>query len=273
MLIGITGASGTLGKELVNLLKKKHELSFFNGDIRNYKHLNEWLANTNINAIIHLASIVSIKDVNKNPKFAKDVNYIGTKNLIKVIRNKKIKKKIWFFYSSTSHVYSYSNKKLKETDKIRPLNYYANTKLMSEKILIKNKKMFNLCIGRIFSFSSNNQKKNYFIPSVIKKMKSNNKTLIFKNVNHYRDFLSIEDISNAINILLDKKAKGIFNICSSKKIYLVDIINALNTKNKKIKFKFNTNQSILVGNNLKLKNLGWKIKYNNYLMYIKKMFQ
>lgn len=273
MLIGITGASGTLGKELINLFKKKYKFSIFNGDIRIQNDLDAWLSKANIDGIIHLASIVPIRKVNKNPKFAREVNYIGTKNLIKAIKNKKLKKKIWFFYSSTSHVYSYSNKKLKENVRLKPLNYYANTKLMSEKILLKNKNLFNLCIGRIFSFSSINQGKSFFIPSVLKKMKSNKKNIVFSNVNHYRDFLSIEDVCGAIKILLDKKAKGIFNICSSKKIYLIDIINTLNTKHKKINFKHNDNQTILVGNNFKLKKLGWKVKYNNYLMYIKGILQ
>ena len=109
MLIGITGASGTLGKELINLFKKKYKFSIFNGDIRIQNDLNEWLSNANIDAIIHLASIVPIRKVNKNPKFAREVNYIGAKNLMNFFLNKKINlfiqiiiNRYYIFYSCNS---------------------------------------------------------------------------------------------------------------------------------------------------------------------------
>ena len=34
------------------------------------------------------------------------------------------------------------------------------------------------------------------------------------NLNHYRDFISVNDICSAINLLYSKKYKGIINICS-----------------------------------------------------------
>ena len=89
---------------------------------------------------------------------------------------------------------------------------------MSEKLIIKNKKFYNYCIGRIFSYTSVRQNKNYFIPSVFGKLNSKNKIIKFNNLNHFRDFLSLEDICFGINILMNKKATGIYNICSSKKI-------------------------------------------------------
>ena len=103
---------------------------------------------------------------------------------------------------------------------------------MSEKLIIKNKSFYNYCIGRIFSYTSIRQNKNYFIPSVFRKLKSKNKIIKFNNANHFRDFLSLEDICFGINILMNKKATGIFNICSSRKISLRKIINTLNLKRK-----------------------------------------
>ena len=53
-------------------------------------------------------------------------------------------------------------KKLKENSKLIPASKYGKTKLNAEKLLIskfKNKKkLYNLSIGRIFSFTSFNQK-------------------------------------------------------------------------------------------------------------------
>ena len=133
----------------------------------------------------------------------------------------------------------------------------------------------NICIGRIFSFSSKKQKENFFIPSVIRKLKDKKSKIVeFDNVNHERDFLTIEDIVKAIKILYNKRKKGVFNICSSKKVKLSDIITELNRYfRKKILIKSkNKNNLMLIGDNKKLKKVGWKIKNNNYLKKLNKIF-
>ena len=62
--------------------------------------------------IIHLAAIVPIKVVNENKKRTFKVNVTGTKNLVRAILQNKNEIK-WVFFSSTSHVYSSSKKKIK----------------------------------------------------------------------------------------------------------------------------------------------------------------
>ena len=268
MIVGLTGSTGVLGSELISM-SKNINFRYFDGDIRNFHEVKNWINNNDLDSIIHLAAVVPIRKVNSNKKKAFDVNFLGTKNLVDSIKLKS-GKKIWFFFASTSHVYSESNNILSEASKIRPMNYYAFTKLQSEKYLIKNKKYINYCIGRIFSYTSYLQKKDYFIPNIISKLRNKNKILEIKGTNHYRDFLPIEDVVKAIQILNRSKPKGIFNICSSQKILLSDIIKLLNFKDKRIKFINDHTSTSLVGSNRKLKNLSWKPSYKNYLNYIKK---
>jgi nucleoside-diphosphate-sugar epimerase len=268
MIVGLTGSTGVLGSELISM-SKNINFRYFDGDIRNFHEVKNWINNNDLDSIIHLAAVVPIRKVNSNKKKAFDVNFLGTKNLVDSIKLKS-GKKIWFFFASTSHVYGKSNKTLSETSKIKPMNYYAFTKFQSEKYLIKNKKYINYCIGRIFSYSSYLQKKDYFIPNIISKLKNKNKILEIKGTNHYRDFLPIEDVVKAIKILNRSKSKGIFNICSSQKILLSDIIRLLNFKNKRIKFINDNTSTSLVGSNRKLKKFSWKPSYKNYLNYIKK---
>ena len=268
MIVGLTGSTGVLGSQLISM-SKNINFRYFDGDIRNFYEVKNWINNNDLDSIIHLAAVVPIRKVNFNKKKAFDVNFLGTKNLVDSIKLKS-GKKIWFFFASTSHVYGKSNKTLSETSKIKPMNYYAFTKFQSEKYLIKNKKYINYCIGRIFSYSSYLQKKDYFIPNIISKLKNNNKILEIKGTNHYRDFLPIEDVVKAIKILNRSKSKGIFNICSSQKILLSDIIRLLNFKHKRIKFINDHTSTSLVGSNRKLKKFSWKPSYKNYLNYIKK---
>ena len=99
--IGITGSSGSLGKELLKL--KKVKFVKYKGDIRSKKNLKKWFDNNSFDAILHLAAIVPIINVNSNKKKAFEVNYEGTKNIVNLSLKKKIS---WFFFASTSHVYA-----------------------------------------------------------------------------------------------------------------------------------------------------------------------
>ena len=268
MKIGITGSTGVLGKELISSLKN-HKISTFEGDISSDYDVKKWIKDTNFDGIVHLAAVVPINLVNKNKVLAKKINYKGTKIIIDNLK-KYYSKKIWFFYASTSHVYKKSNFKLRENSQLNPLNYYALTKYQSEKYLIKNSDIINFCIGRIFSYTSKNQNNNFLIPSLISKLKKNRNNVYLKNLNHYRDFLPIDDIVNAIKILLKNKQKGVFNICSSREILLSDIARKLNFKQKNLFFDSAKSSTKIVGSNKKLRSLKWKPSYKNYINYISK---
>ena len=273
MNIGLTGSSGILGTKLKKMLKLKKK-NFFLGKIENSNHVNNWIKSNSFDHIIHLAAIVPTKTVNKNKNKSMKVNYEGTKNLVDAI-NKYSKKKIWFFYSSTSHVYKAKKTIISESSKKYPISYYGFTKLKGEEYIIKNQKKIIICIGRIFSFTSKNQDKNFLIPKIITNLKRNKKKIYFKNLNHNRDFLSIEEISLAIINLLNKNSKGIFNICSGKKINLIDILKTLNKKYKKNVFinnKSDKEATTLYGSNKKLVNLGWRPNECSYLDYLYKNY-
>ena len=263
--IGITGASGVLGSELKKRIKKN--LSIFKGDITKKKDVYDWVKKHKFKSIFHFAAVVPIKEFNKSLKKSFKVNSIGTKYLADAII-KFQSKKIWFFYSSTSHVYklNYQSIKTKETDKCNPQSLYGSSKREAEKYIIKKFSKYNyqFLIGRIFSFTHKNQKKTFFVPSLIKKLLKFKKNRINKidNIDHYRDFLTTKDIINAILFLKTKKKTGIFNIGSGHKLHLVDIINHLNKLTKRnIKIGKNTKRTYLIANITKLKKSGWKQKY------------
>jgi len=268
MIIGITGVTGNLGSYLKKRLKYK-EILYFKKRIENKNDVNCWIKKNNFDSIIHLAAIVPTVLVNQNKKQALKVNFEGTKNIVDAI-NKYSNKKVWLFYSSTSHVYKFKNKALNEIDKTDPISYYGETKLLGEKYILNNNKNFITCIGRIFSYTSKKQNNKFIIPSLVAKLKSKNNEINFQNLNHTRDFLPIEDICSAIKILIKNKSRGIFNICSNKKMNLQDLVIKLNRKyKKKLTFSNNKNSSVLFGCNKKIKNIGWKplkIKYTDYLL-------
>ena len=252
--IGITGHTGSLGKEIVKS-KFGFDYSFFKGDVRSKSKVLKWISGKKFDAIIHLAAIVPIKIVNNNKKKAYDVNYTGTKNIIDAIKKNKIK---WVFFASTSHVYLSTKKKIHEKSEIKPISYYGKTKLLAENYIIKKLKnsQTTYCIGRIFSTTNKSQKNNYLVPDLKKKIKKTKKKITLYNLDHYRDFISMNDISKIIFYLYRNKFKGIINIASGKAIHLKDIASFISKYyKKKIKFVDNVEKTYLVANISKLKKI------------------
>ena len=252
--VGITGSTGSLGREIVKT-RSGFEYSLFKGDIRNRNRVSKWMGSKKFDAIIHLAAIVPIKVVNKDKKKAYEVNYISTKNVTDEVKKNKIK---WFFFASTSHVYSSKTKKISERSKVDPISYYGKTKLLAEKYIIKQLQKSNTvyCIGRIFSTTNKNQKNNYLIPDLKKKIKKSKNKIILHNLSHYRDFISMKDIAKIIFCLFKKKFKGIINIASGREIYLKDIaIYISKYYKKKVEFKDNNKKTHLIANTNKLKKI------------------
>ena len=260
---GITGHTGSIGKNLIKN-KKNFKFFYFKRDITKKKEVENWVNKNNFDLIIHLAAIVPIKLVNRNKKMAFDVNVTGTKNLVDSILKKKKKIK-WFFFASTSHVYSSSKKKIKENFPIKPITYYGKTKYLGEKQIKRLKlKKIKFCIGRIFSTTNSNQRKNYLVPDLKKKIKNSKKQITLENLNHYRDFISVDDIGKIILNFSKKEIKGTVNIASGKKTKLTKIAKIIGKKyKKKVYFKENNKSTYLIANNnLLKKNYKFKIKTN-----------
>ena len=168
---GITGHSGTLGSQLI---KKKFNFKFiiFKDNICSKKKIHQWIKKNKLDLIFHIAAIVPTRVVENNFSYANSVNYIGTKNLVDAIVENNLNLK-WFFFSSTSHVYSLPKKKIKINEKFnkKANSKYGLTKLKAERYIKKKlKSKIPFCIGRIFSFTHISQEDSYLIPSIVKKI-------------------------------------------------------------------------------------------------------
>ena len=255
IICGITGYTGSIGKNLIKNTKK-FKFVYFKEDIINKKLVNNWIKNNKLEIIIHLAAIVPIRIVNEDKEKAYNVNVSGTKNLVSAILSNDNNIQ-WVFFASTSHVYSSSKKKIKENFVTNPISYYGKTKYLAEKEIKKLKvKDIRFCIGRIFSTTNSNQRENYLVPDLKRKIKNSTKPIILKNLNHYRDFISVNDISRIIVDLSKKKFHGIINIASGKKTKLSEIAKIISSKyKKKIVVMENKNPSYLIADNNLLKKI------------------
>lgn len=270
--IGITGSTGILGRILTTLLKKYsyYRIYTYKENILNIKKLNDWIKKNQFQIIIHLAALVPIKKAKKNYKLAKQINFIGTKNLINAIKNYQ-KKKIYIFFSSSSHVYSFNKNKIRETFKKKGISQYGKTKILAENILLKNKKFFHLCIGRISSLTSKKQSTNFLLKKIIEIGKKK-KFFSFGNSNIKRDFIYVEDVAKIIIKIIKKKITGTINISNSEITHIYSLLNYVNYNyGFNIKHFLGKEKKLILSNKLLVKKIG-NYKFIKVKEILKKIF-
>ena len=156
------GGSGTLGKAITKskLFKNLKHPSSKKVNILSKNKIENFLIKNNINIIIHCAAMARVKECEENKKKAYKINVIGTKNIVDVIKNiqKKNKKRIKLIFMSTDGVYASIKGNYKETDILKPYNYYGQTKLKAEQQV---KKLDSYLIIRTRFFNKNKIKFTY----------------------------------------------------------------------------------------------------------------
>ena len=223
--IGLTGATGVLGRTL-KLAYPEIQWENFTGNLRNFNEVKEWYFSlSNLDGIVHLAALVPTHLVESEPLKALQVNVNGTVHLLESIRLRHIKTMPpWVFFASSSHVYGSDDQPLSEDSALHPISLYGMTKLQAESWVLEYQRKYGIpiCTGRIFSYSSPLQPPSFFIPSLIHQISRCpiNGKLEFMGLQGTRDFLTAEAVAQGINDLFQRRATGIFNLASGKKLKL-----------------------------------------------------
>ena len=273
---GIDNFSRSLSKNIIN--KKK----FLKIDINSNK-VPYLLKSKKIHTIIHAAAYSFPPESENKKKIYYKNNILKTKKFINNCSKAKIRK---FIFLSSSNVYNFNSKSIKpakETQKIKPENYYGKTKVLIEKYL---KKKFKTCfVLRLFNIAGYSNKKEFYefkndfrrimpvLNEAIRKKISLKINLVKKNnelVYPARDFVHIQDFLNIILKIIKKNNLGliIMNVGNGKLIYLNKIINTFEKKLlKKVFYKkrFHKigNYNYTLSDNLKLKKvLNYNFKFN-----------
>jgi len=130
MRILITGSTGQLGRELIQVLEKDELLLLTHKDIdiRDPK-LIQRIVELKPNIVIHTAANTDVDECERYPESAFQVNTLGTQHLI--LGTEKVGAKL--IYISTDYVFN-GEKKMPyiESDETSPINVYGQSKLMGE---------------------------------------------------------------------------------------------------------------------------------------------
>jgi nucleoside-diphosphate-sugar epimerase len=254
----ITGASGFIGKNLVNdfldrnykvtiVLRKKHKNLFKNKKVKYFfsnnlfKEKINWWRNKlkNIDVIIHLAWEA------KPPKYQSSLKNFdclnGSLNIASAALELKVKK---FIGIGTCYEYDIQkNKKLSIKTALNPKTIYAASKA-SLYLLLKNffhNSSTTFIWARLFYVFGKGDHKNKLIPYVKRKIKLN-KSVFINNPYKVKDYISVNEVCKKIIKIstTNKKTQNIYNICSGKGLTIRKIVekisNEYNCKYKKITY-------------------------------------
>lgn len=237
----IAGAGGYLGTMLTeDLIKKNYNvialdrfffgdtlsdyktsknLSIFKDDIRYFD--KKFLKG--VDTVINLASLSNDPASDINPRYTKQINYLGAKRLAKLAKQMKVKK---YIFASSCSVYGASEGILTEYSKLSPVSEYAKSKIQAEDSIIKiADKNFQISILRLATLFGKSEKRMRFdlmVNIMTLHAWKNNKIFILGGGNQWRPLLHLTDAIRAIELVNKRKHKNsleIFNIGSNKQNY------------------------------------------------------
>lgn len=102
MDILITGHTGFIGQHMVERLQADHNLTYLQGDIRDFRSVQDQVAAAQPDVIVHLAARTEVEKSFYEPTEFSEVNYVGTVNLIEAARSAP---NAHFVFASTMEVY------------------------------------------------------------------------------------------------------------------------------------------------------------------------
>ncbi len=260
---------------------------FIKGCMKDTKKLSLVIKQNKITHIVLLAAKIKVGESTQKPLEYYDTNVNGLISVLEAMKNAKCHNLV-FASSAATYGDIKSNKPLSENLVTKPCNPYGWTKYIDEQIIKDYSKTnkINYLLLRFFNVSGASSSKKYgiydkntslLIAKINDAIINNKQFKIFggkyktKDKTALRDYIDVRDVSNAIVLGIDylkKNKSDVFNICSSVKISVLDVIKtAQKVTNKKLNYTITDNRpgdpEILIGDNKKIKaKLNWKPKYD-----------
>ncbi len=257
----ITGAGGYIGRHVVSELETKsisllasdripkkfirglsESVPFYQVDLTEQIEVENIFKDKNIEGVIHLAALKSVENSEKDPQLYRNVNVIGTLNLLKAMQKYEVKK---FIFTSSAAVYGETKSGFAtETDICNPSSNYGKNKLEIEEVLQKEytSKMNHVSL-RLFNVGGaknellKDKSQDNLIPIIVRKLQNNEVIKIFGNDYQTldgtpcRDFIHVADVARAFRLAIEylstESVPVTLNIGSGSETSVLQVVNLL----------------------------------------------
>lgn len=225
----VFGGSGLVGSKFIDLHKTSFEIiapSAEQVDILNKDQITKAVEQFNPDSIINLAAFTQVEEA-ENQKDDRSgicfqINAAGAKNIAESAEefNKHL------IYISTDYVFDGEKKHAPyiETDKPNPINWYGQTKLAGEQMVLE--KGGKTAIVRIsMPFSSYYESKKDIARFFLEQLKMGNQVKVVED--QWITPTLVDDIGSALKELLDNKSTGIYHVASRDSVTPLEFVKTL----------------------------------------------
>jgi UDP-glucose 4-epimerase len=228
----VTGGAGFVGSSLVRTLLARgyrvtvldslvngstehlpeHEhLSFLCGDVTDEHDLERGLA-SGVECVVHLAAHHFIPYCDAHPAETIRTNVFGTQCLLEAVARSGGVRRLVF--ASTAAVYAPSTEAARETDLVQPIDIYGISKRCGEEIveLFERREGVSCISARLFNVIGPRETNPHLLPDIIEQLSASDGRLELGNLLPTRDYIYVDDVSDALVRLLESDARGSINV-------------------------------------------------------------
>lgn len=281
MKILVLGSEGFIGSNLVKYFNAKKQ-TVFAADVVPLTRLNYYQLEININLVdkifqqtdidicINASGQSNVQYSFQNPELDYELNTENVKRILQSIQ--KYQPDCKFINFSSAAVYGNAvGEKLSESDLCHPVSPYGKHKLEAEQICFQLSQQFKIktCNLRLFSVYGVPQQKLIFWDLWNKYKLQPDRIELFGSGEEVRDFIEIEDVAEAVNIIIEKAdfAGEFINIGNGEGVSIREAVSLFfNEIGPNINFVFSHHHKLgdpdkLIADNCKLMSLGYRKKY------------
>lgn len=264
MKILITGSNGLLGFEVMRALSYEHKLMALmrvTSETKNEaieciacdlsKVFDVALLPKDIDIIVHLAQSPHYRDFPNQANHVFRVNCESTARLLEYARTVGVKH---FIFTSTGSVYEPYENALLESAALTPTSFYANSKLIAERLLASYETYFKVTVLRLFFlYGPSITPKHTLINMLVNRVKQGEEVLVDGVDGQGLQFVPTltRDVANCIRWVIDKGLTGTYNFANPTKLSLVSVVEAIGEHlgvQAKIKYRPDTPAPAIIPN-------------------------
>lgn len=221
--IFVTGANGLLGQKLVAQLVEKgifqvvasgkgecrlpgDGFEYVSLDITNAAEVEKSLASIKPDIIIHGAAMTNVDQCELNQEACYDANVNATAYLVKAAEAGKAH----FIFVSTDFIFSGQEGPLDENAVAAPVNYYGETKLIGEEIVMNSKTKWAIARTVLVFGIAHDLSRTNIVLWVKSSLEAGKEIQVVDD--QFRTPTLAEDLAAGCILIAEKEATGVFNI-------------------------------------------------------------
>jgi len=287
----VTGCEGFIGSYLASLLLEKGQtvygtvhplaekldslkdrITILKCDITDRKRVDDVVSEVKPDYVFHLAAQSFIRPSWQDPEKTIEINILGTLYLLDSVRKANIDPLIEVACSSAEYGFTGEGEILiKEDEQFKPSSPYGVSKVGQDMLAYLYWHTYSIKVIRIRPFYITGPGKvsdacSDFARGIVEVEKGQTNTLNTGKLESVRDIVDVRDCVQAMWLLMEHGVPGeAYNICSGRGYKMRDILDMLLSMSpKKTKITQSpekmrpSDDNILIGDNSKLRRLGWK---------------